>query len=619
MRPTVFPSVRFVAVSAAAVLSSGALLAAQNAAPVLEVGPAVYRPTLPPKAAPKASDLLLHAQRLPLSARHDLGELTDPERDRLSAPDPRGGAGARAKRVKNGITRSLPSPVGFTGLSASLAAGASSEVGGGLLEKLSDGSLAWTAEFSSSDAGALRLYIAQASLPRGSLVYVYGDDGEIKGPYDFTAGTRAEGFWTNTIFSGSLSIEARIPAGSNLAGAALRVGGLVHIVKSGAATLLPKDDSCFVDASCVSVSDWVNINEAGNAVAQLNFMDQGSEFLCSGGLMNTTSGPTAPYLLTANHCFGFLPDGHTFDQAAATSLEAIWQYKTATCNGPFPDESQFPSTLGSTILATGTHPGMSDYTLVQLSEDPPANSVALGWTTADVRNDAGLVLYRLSYPLNANMIDVTPQIFTREQVLLVSGNDVCSDAPNSDFIYEKDIEGGTGGGSSGSPLMLADLRVVGQEFGACGTNQNDDCDNVNNASVDGAFSSTFPAVQQWLAPSGFGTCVADANTLCLENSRFRVTAFWTKPDNSSGSGTAVSLTSDSGYFWFFSNTNIELIVKVLNGCAIDSSYWVFAAGLTNVNVTLIVEDTVTGASQTYLNPQGVAYQPLQDTSAFSCP
>ena len=178
-------------------------------------------------------------------------------------------------------------------------------MGGGLLEKLADGSLAWTAEFSSSGAGALRLYVAQARLPQGSRVYVYGDDGEIKGPYDFAAGTRPEGFWTNTIYSGSISIEVRIPAGSGagLGTATLRVGGVVHIVKSGTSTLRPKDDSCFVDRSCVTVADWVNIDQASNAVAQLTFTDQGGSFICSGGLMNTASGPTAPYLLTANHCF----------------------------------------------------------------------------------------------------------------------------------------------------------------------------------------------------------------------------------------------------------------------------------------------------------------------------
>ena len=108
-------------------------------------------------------------------------------------------------------------------------------------------------------------------------------------------------------------------------------------------------------------------------------------------------------------------------------------------------------------------------------------------------------------------------------------------------------------------------------------------------------------------------CLADENTLCLNNGRFSVTADWTEPDTTEGSGHAVKLTGDSGYFWFFNASNIELVVKVLN--------WVFAAGLTNVQVVLNVKDELTGAIYTNTNPQGVAYVPIQDTSAFptSCP
>ena len=167
--------------------------------------------------------------------------------------------------------------------------------------------------------------------------------------------------------------------------------------------------------------------------------------------------------------------------------------------------------------------------------------------------------------------------------------------------------------------MLSDLRVIGQEYGSCGNNTADDCDTVNNDTVDGAFRVTFPALKQWLQPAAPGVCTPNATTLCLGEARFRITAFYSTSQGQSGAGMAVSLTSDSGYFWFFSADNIELIVKVLDGCAINSEHWVFASGLTNVNVTMIVEDTATGASQTYLNPQGQAYEPLQDTSAFSCP
>jgi hypothetical protein len=101
-----------------------------------------------------------------------------------------------------------------------------------------------------------------------------------------------------------------------------------------------------------------------------------------------------------------------------------------------------------------------------------------------------------------------------------------------------------------------------------------------------------------------------------------VTAHWTKNSGETGDGTGVLLadpSGDSGYFWFFSSTNIELLVKVLDACSGFGRVWVVAGGLTNVSVRLTVEDTVSGAVQIYDNPLGTAFAPLQDTQAFPCP
>ncbi|HTR01575.1 MAG TPA: plastocyanin/azurin family copper-binding protein [Thermoanaerobaculia bacterium] len=116
-------------------------------------------------------------------------------------------------------------------------------------------------------------------------------------------------------------------------------------------------------------------------------------------------------------------------------------------------------------------------------------------------------------------------------------------------------------------------------------------------------------------------CVVDGHTLCLGGGRYAATAHWTRPDGTNGDGTAVRLTDDSGYFWFFDPTNIEVVSKVLNGCALDNAYWVFAAGLTNVAVHLTVTDLHTGAVYTRDNAQSAAFAPVQDTAAFptSCP
>jgi len=84
------------------------------------------------------------------------------------------------------------------------------------------------------------------------------------------------------------------------------------------------------------------------------------------------------------------------------------------------------------------------------------------------------------------------------------------------------------------------------------------------------------------------------------------------------SGQAKPLTADTGTFWFFSAANLEVVVKVLDGCGAGNHFWVFAGGLTNVHVVLTVTDTANGAVRIYQNPQGTPFAPLQDTSAFTC-
>ncbi len=236
----------------------------------------------------------------------------------------------------------------------------------------------------------------------------------------------------------------------------------------------------------------------------------------------------------------------------------------------------------------------------------------LGWTTADYSQAGGTVLYRLSHP------DGDPQFFTRHEISTTPTPAECSDAPQGTFVYSKDLDGGTGFGSSGSPVYLEDLRVVGQLLGTCGFNIEDDCDAVQNSTLDGSFRVTFPSVRAWLDPAG--PCVADPTTLCLNGGRFRVRVTWTRTGGSTGPGMGVPLTGDSGYFWFFNAANLELVVKVLDACALSPGrFWVFAGGLTNVGVVLTVEDRQTGAVRTYTNTQGTAFAPLQDTAAFSCP
>jgi hypothetical protein len=101
------------------------------------------------------------------------------------------------------------------------------------------------------------------------------------------------------------------------------------------------------------------------------------------------------------------------------------------------------------------------------------------------------------------------------------------------------------------------------------------------------------------------SCTANSHTLCLNQGRFAVTASFTDaPQGLPVQATAVPLTADTGYFWFFDPANVELVVKVLDGCSVNDRFWAFAGGLTNVNVLLQVTDTRTGVTQPYSNALG---------------
>jgi plastocyanin len=117
-------------------------------------------------------------------------------------------------------------------------------------------------------------------------------------------------------------------------------------------------------------------------------------------------------------------------------------------------------------------------------------------------------------------------------------------------------------------------------------------------------------------------CTSDAQTLCLgAGGRFQVRVEFVS-SGQSANATAVPLAAspESGLFYFFGPSNIEMLIKVLDACTPFNHYWVFFAATTNVQFTISVTDTHTGDLKTYLNPPNQAAAPVQDTSAFAtCP
>lgn len=102
--------------------------------------------------------------------------------------------------------------------------------------------------------------------------------------------------------------------------------------------------------------------------------------------------------------------------------------------------------------------------------------------------------------------------------------------------------------------------------------------------------------------------------------QFDVTVTWRDANGNQGVGHPWALTPDTGYFDFFDPDNVELVVKVLDACSFNDRFWVFAGGLTNVEVEIVVTDRLSGVERVYRNPLGESFLPIQDTDAFAtCP
>ena len=176
---------------------------------------------------------------------------------------------------------------------------------------------------------------------------------------------------------------------------------------------------------------------------------------------------------------------------------------------------------------------------------------------------------------------------------------------------------------------VTQMREVGSARGARSQNSLDEVFGLGDATVVDKVRIRFPsgtvreleqvsADQLLVIEEAAGSCQESPTVLCLQNDRFRVEVEWRDFEGNLGSGHRVAVPSeDSGLVWFFDANNWEMLVKVLDGCAINDRFWVFAAATTDVEYTLRITDTETDTVREYSNPLGNAAAAITDTGAFA--
>jgi lysyl endopeptidase len=340
---------------------------------------------------------------------------------------------------------------------------------------LAGGARLWAADVVSPDAIGVRLHFKSLQLPAGAELAVYAprdaSQAVARSGYaqfdpdrsvEFHEGSAAGDLWTRTFGGERVRIEYLQHFYIDPVDKMAR--SLVHEKAAG---------SCENDVTCHP--EWA---DAARGVSLVEFVEDGSGFLCSGQLLNTVAQDFTPYFLTANHCIS--------TNGGAASAEFFWLYQTSACNGNPPSVHSVPTSDGATLVSTSP---TSDYTLMLINGGLPDNLYWEGWTGNTVPD--GTDSTAIHHPAG----DYKRISFGFKELSQICNQDAGTNAIKLVRIHWTD--GVTEGGSSGSGIFTDDTQqLYGQLFfgpSACGVGPSDlyDCY--------GAFTNTYTKIKKFLA------------------------------------------------------------------------------------------------------------------------
>jgi hypothetical protein len=388
----------------------------------------------------------------------------------------------------------------------------------GLWQTTSDGGRLWTLRIYSPDALSLNLLYDQFWLPEGAKFFLYSEDikeylGAFTSQNNKGDKENIKGFATSFLFTKSIVLEYYEPADIHETGIisiSKIVSGYRNIYDSKLRDIPGNDDySCLVDVNCYSY--WVEKEK--NAVA-LMIMGNGA---CSGALLNTTANDNRPVFLTANHCF------HSevgFDQYVFYwNFEANKECDTVVLL-TYPDPIK--STSGASLLAKRED---SDFMLLSLEDDNPALNTNitvyyLGWERTGTSFPHGFCIH---HPVKlSKMITITLDPIINYPYKMCWDEDCIGGiSPPNTHWYINIYRGIVFYGSSGSPLMNDNKRVIGQLHGGNLPMCPPENGYINHAlfgrfdvSWTGRTSST--RLSDWLDPLETGATFTDGLSFCRQ-------------------------------------------------------------------------------------------------------
>jgi len=376
------------------------------------------------------------------------------------------------------------------------------------------------------DALSINLLYDKFWLPDGAKFFVYSNDrrhsiGAFTSVNNKGNRDNIQGFATGLVYGNQVTLEYYLPNEVKEVGV-ISISGIVH----GYKYILPDygyetprlgynlSGDCMVNINCSEGNDWQNEKRAIALILMGNY-------ICTGSLMNNTNKDHSPYFLTADHCLlGTGTGGVNGDAETNFNLNHwtfYWNYELppnpngCNYNSTTPSEPFAFSTSGAQVVANSS---VSDFALLKLIEDPMyfTNQTPsyypyyLGWDRTGNSGIGGVCIHHPRGDVKKiSTYDITP--YSSSDCIIYYYL-----KPNFWDVKWRQTTNGfsvTEPGSSGSPLINSNKKVIGQLYGP-GWCSNVQCENpIDQIVTYGKFSISWTGnnnssiqrrLDHWLAP-----------------------------------------------------------------------------------------------------------------------
>lgn len=307
----------------------------------------------------------------------------------------------------------------------------------------------WSLSFRSDNAYSLNFIFDDFYLPQGAELYIVNEDRTMRyGPVTALQNPENGRFLTDLVAGDNVTLYLYEP-GDKIGQSTLTVSKVVHAYRdlyASASTEL----NCYNNVSCYSAYDTES-----KAVAVILRSDGSS--LCTGSMIMTANESFDPYFLTAFHCLDNDKNG-TLSSGERNGV-GNWMFKfnykqpctgSNIVNGITYNGSSFKSALFD-----------SDFALLELNQ-APSHASWLGWDRRNVAATSGALIHHPAGDYMKISFENDPVSLYTGDLHWGSGN--LTTPPNTHWFVDLD-NGAMERGSSGSPFLNQEKRVVGQLHG----------------------------------------------------------------------------------------------------------------------------------------------------------